>query len=194
MPTGAHSWLPPEFIQSQIQIGIHNIQNSVDFNSLSFKCACSMFCTAEPRFSRQKCHLENLNFLQAATGPVIVLRENSKMCSEKRKEKGKRGAVNYIAGRALGRKVQWQVSSVSSSSHWVITRSMKVAHSPRLRPNKIEGTREQRRKGSFILGTWSYTGSSSFFVYYVYNESMLDYIFYILILIIKQNWTLSPFY
>ena len=106
----------------------------------------------------------------------------------------KREAVNYIAGRALGRKVQWQVSSVSSSSHWVITRSMKVAHSPRLRPNKIEGTREQGRKGSFILGTWSYTGSSSFFVYYVYNESMLDYIFYILILIIKQNWTLSPFY
>ena len=34
---------------------------------------------------------------------------------------------------------------------------MKVAHSPRFRPNKIEGTREQRRNGSFILGTWSYT-------------------------------------
>ena len=141
-------------------------------------CACSMFCTAEPRFWRQKCHLDNLNFLQASTGPV-VLRENSKMCSEKRKEKEKRGVVNYIAGRALGRKVQWQVSSVSSSSHWVITRSMKVAHSPRLRPNKIEGTREQRTKSSFILGTWSNTGSSSFFVYYAYHESMLDYIFYI---------------
>ena len=134
------------------------------------------FVLQSPVSQDKKCHLENLNFLQAATGPV-VLRENSKMCSEKRKEKG--GVVNYIAGRALGRKVQWQVSSVSSSSHWVITRSMKVAHSPRLRPNKIEGTREQGRKGSFILGTWSYTGSSSFFVYYVYHESMLDYIFYI---------------
>ena len=129
------------------------------------------FVLQSPVSQDKKCHLENLNFLQAATGPV-VLRENSKMCSEKRKEKEKRGVVNYIAGRALGRKVQWQVSSVSSSSHWVITRSMKVAHSPRLRPNKIEGKREQRRKGSFILRA-ILVGLASLFTMFTMNPCLI---------------------